>query len=998
LSGPDSPSPLRAAPAVFTIPAGSPFLDALADGILAQAGDGPDALTDYRIFLPTRRACRGLRDAFLRRGGGKPMLLPRLLPLGDMDEDELAISEAGDAAGGLSSADAPPGAEELPPAIPGLRRQILLTRLVLALRGGDTTPEQAAMLAAELGRLLDQVHTERLDFADLADLVPRDFAEHWQITLKFLTILTELWPAVLADEGCLDSADRRNRLLTLQAESWRKSPPQTPVIAAGSTGSIPATADLLSAIARLPQGCVVLPGLDRAARPITDPSHPQTGMQALLAKLGVKPADVPDWPAPSHPPVENPRRRLVNTALQPADATRGWHAEAAFTADCLDGVTRIDCPGPREEAGVVALMMREVLEADGTTAALVTPDRTLARRVATELRRWQVGVDDSAGQPLAHTPASAFLLLAGRMVAEGFAPVPMLAALKHPLAGCGRSLSQCRAEVRRLEIAALRGPRPAPGLDGLRAVLGEAAAEFDGLLGYLDQAGERFRNLVSAGEADAEALTDALIELAESLAATDEEPGADRLWVGETGEAAAAFIADLRDSAGALGALDGSRFPGLLEALMIGRSVRPRFGQHPRLHILGPLEARLIQTDVLILGGLNEGVWPPETQSGPWMSRPMMQSFGLPLPERRIGLAAHDFAQAFCAKRVVLTRASRVGGTPTVPSRWLLRLETLLAGSGLAGRFRPDSRWLDWFERLDAVPPEDSVQIQAPAPKPSVAVRPRRLSVTQIETWIRDPYAIFARHILGLKPLDPIDADPTAAERGIIVHGALERFTEEFPADLGPDALERLLRIGHKEFEETASQPGIRAFWWPRFERLARWFIEFEAARRAAGIRVQATEVDGNMKLDAPAGPFELVARADRFDRLADGSLAILDYKTGQAPSWPQVKSGLVPQLSLEAAMAAQGAFGGVDPAAVAELIYVRLTGARVPGEGRVLDKEIAEIAADALSGLARRIARFDDPKTPYRSRPRPMFARAFGDYDHLARVKEWATGGGGDE
>ncbi len=995
MSGPGTQSSLRAAPAVYTIPAGTPFLDALADGILARAGDGPEALTGYRIFLPTRRACRGLRDAFLRRGGGRPMLLPRLLPLGDMDEDELAISEAGESAGGLSGAGLPPGADELPPAIGGLRRQILLTHLVMAFRGNEIMPEQAAMLAAELGRLLDQIHTEGLDFADLAGLVPKDFAEHWQITLEFLRILTELWPAVLAEEGCIDSAERRNRLITAQAEAWRNAPPASPVIAAGSTGSIPATAELLSTIARLPQGCVVLPGLDRTAAPVAEPSHPQTGMQALLGRMGLKPADIPDWPAPNHPPAENARRRLINTALQPADATKDWHAEAAFPPDCLDGVTRVDCPGPREEAGVIALMMREALESDGRTAALITPDRTLARRVATELRRWNVGVDDSAGQPLAHTPAAAFLLLAGRMIAEGFAPVPTLATLKHPLAACGRPTAQCRAEVRRLEIAALRGPRPAPGLDGLRTVLGGKVADFEDLLGYLDAASADFRALVTAREGDAAELTDALIRLAEALAATDEDPGAARLWAGESGEATANFIGELRDSAGRLGPLAGGRFPAFLEALMAGRSVRPRFGQHPRLHILGPLEARLVQTDLLILGGLNEGTWPPETQSGPWMSRPMMQSFGLPLPERRIGLAAHDFAQAFCAGRVVLTRASRVGGTPTVPSRWLLRLETLLAGSGLAERFRPDGRWLDWFDRLDTVPDEETVRIPPPAPKPPVAARPRRLSVTQIETWIRDPYAVFARHILGLKPLDPLDADPTAAERGIIVHAALEKFAEAFPTELPPDALARLLEIGRREFDETASQPGIRAFWWPRFERLARWLVDWEVERRAAGIRVQATEAEGALEIDSPAGKFKLIARADRFDRRADGSLTIVDYKTGQAPSWPQVKSGLVPQLSLEAAMAERGGFSGIAAAAVAELIYLRLTGARIPGEGRILDKEVAEIAVKALEGLARRVARIDNPDTPYLSRPRPMFARATGDYDHLARVKEWSTGGG---
>ena len=1000
MTGLPSQVPRKTGPAVFSIPAGTPFVDALADGILAQAGERPEDLAKFRILLPTRRACRALRDAFLRRSNGRPILLPRLMPLGDMDEDELAISDAADLGPAEFAGGGPDGLGEVPPVISGLRRQILLARMVLAGGAGGRTPEQAVHLAAELGRLLDQVHTEGLGFGALADLVPAEFAAHWQITLEFLNILSAQWPEVLAAEGCIDAADRRNRLLAAQTGAWRHNPPDTPIIAAGSTGSIPATAELLDAIANLPQGCIILPGLDVEAddslRAAFEPTHPQFGMARLIERIGIGPGDVATWPAPNFATLPSERARLVFEALHPAGATHHWHETKSFGTDCLEGVARIDCPGPREEAGVIALLMRQVLETAGADAALVTPDRGLARRVASELLRWGVEVDDSAGLPLVQTPTAAFLRLVANMAAQAFAPVPTLAALKHPLAGCGRSLPACRTDVRRLEIAALRGARPASGLAGLRAVLGDDVSGFEDFLAGLENACAPFVELVSRPRAEMTALTDALIDMAEALAATDDETGASRLWVGESGEAVAGFLAELRESAKHLGEINPAYFPGLLDALMSGSVVRPVYGAHPRLHIWGPLEARLQQADTLILGGLNEGTWPPETHAGPWMSRPMMASFGLPLPERRIGLAAHDFTQAFCAQKVVLTRATRVEGTPTVPCRWLLRLETLLASSGMKGALTPEIQSLRWFELLDAT--GAAAPVSAPAPRPPVEDRPRRLSVTQIETWIRDPYSIFARRILDLEPLEPIDADPAAADRGIIVHGVLEEFAREYSGKLPPDAVEKLLEIGDRHFRKAASRPGVLAFWWPRFVRLANWFVAFEMARRAAGYNTVANEAAGKLEIESPGGRFTLTGRADRFDRTPEGFLSILDYKTGQAPSWKQVKSGLSPQLSLEAAMAVQGAFEGVEPAEVAELIYLRLTGGREPGEGRKLDKEIAEIAADAFEGLVRRIVAFDDADTPYLSRPCPMFVGRYNDYDHLARVKEWVTGEGDGE
>ncbi|MGE5504016.1 MAG: double-strand break repair protein AddB [Actinomycetota bacterium] len=967
---------------IHSIAPGQPFVDTLAAGLLAEAGDDPLALAEMEVLLPTRRACRALRDAFLRASRGRPLLLPRMRPLGDLDEEELALA-----------ADEP---FDLPPAIAPLERRLILARLVMAMgagRGGHApTPDQAALLAAELGRLLDAVQSERLDFARLARLVPEDFAAHWQVTLEFLKIVTELWPAILADLGALDAEDRVNRVITAQAERWRAAPPSHPVIAAGSTGSRPATADLLAAVAALPKGRVVLPGLDftldEASWQALDPAHPQYGMKQLLARLRVTRAEVRPFGHGTDP--RGARMVLLAEALRPAATCEAWRDLPAFGPEALAGVTRLDAPTPREEAGAIALMLRHALETDGRTAALVTPDRSLARRVAGELERWGIAIDDSAGRPLAGTEPGAFLRLAAAMVADDFAPHALLAGLKHPLAAGGMDAGAFRAMVRRLELAALHGPRPAGGTQGLRAAVDDPR-----LLAWLDELDALAAPFVAVMGRDTASLSElvrAHMEFAEGLAADDRLPGPARLWKGEAGEAAARFAAELADAAARMDfpAIPPSRWPALFDELMAGVAVRSNWDHHPRLHIWGPLEARLQQADLVVLAGLNEGTWPPEPEADPWMSRPMREAFGLPPFERRIGLSAHDFVQAAAAPQVVLSRSLRVEGTPTVPSRWLMRLDAVRRAAGLD--WPEDSMpWLDWAALLDR--PAAVRSAGPPAPRPPVDARPRRLSVTEIETWMRDPYAVYAKHVLGLKALDPIDADPGASDYGSMVHAALERFLKAYPDRLPDDAEARLLAIGRDEFEARVTSPALWAFWWPRFESIARWVATQERDRRPALAAIHA-EVKGALELDAPGGPFTLVAKADRIDVLKDGTLALIDYKTGKPPTVKEVAAGYAPQLPLEAAIARFGGFAGVPAAEASALLYWRLKGGEDGGEERTAGDDPAALAGEALDGLSALVAAFDDQNTPYEARPHPERAPKYSDYVHLARVREWATAG----
>ena len=969
---------------VYTIAGGKGFVDSLARGILRRYDSA--AIADMRILLPTRRACRALGEAFLRVTAGAPMLLPSMSPIGEIDEDEFLAAE-------FPSVEA----ADLPPAISPLRRRLLLAQMVMA-RGDIPGPAHAARLAGGIARLLDEAQTARVAFSDLENIVPDQFAEHWQQTLSFLRIVTEHWPSILLEQGCTDHADRRNRLIETQIARWNERPPDSPVIAAGSTGSLPATADLLVCVAAMKNGAVVLPGLDRSldgeSLEALEHGHPQFGMARLMNRMQAGAADVSDWEDSG--PFD--RFDLVNYALRPA-ATAAGFALPEGASRAFAGVRLIECPGSQQEALVIALLLREVVETPGKTAALVTPDRRLARRVAAELQRWNIDIDDSGGTPLADTRPGIFLRLAAGAIDAG--PVPLLALLKHPLAAGGRKPGEFRRLVRRLERTAIRGRQLQPGFAGLREtveMLPEGLSEeLIDLSRWLADAMAPFAEVAGAAEVDVRDLIEAHVVFAETLAASDSRTGAERLWASEEGARAAEFVDDLR--AESMLRIAGRDWPALFEVLMEGIAVRPAYGRHPRLNIWGLLEARLQQADLVVMGGLNEGVWPPESSPDPWMSRPMRAAFGLPPPERRIGLTAHDFVQGFSAPDVVLTRSSRVDGSPTVPARWLARLETLLssAGEGRAVLARWNGARDEWLHRqseLDQRAPK--ITPEPPAACPPVSARPARLSVTEIEMLQRDPYAVYARRVLGLRRLDPVSVVPGPAERGTIIHDAVDRFLKDIANDLPDDALERLLAIGREEFAPWLDRPGVRAFWWPRFERIAKWIVDQEAGLTGRVV-ARHTEVEGRLVIDRSGAPFELVGRADRIDALATGGYAIIDYKTGAVPSKRDVETGLAPQLPLEAAMVARGAFEGVPADSAVELSYWRLSGGDPAGEIREVGDDPLQLARDAFEGLGGLLEYYRDPETGYQARPDPEKAPRYSDYEHLERIQEWAAGGGGE-
>jgi len=966
-----------------SIAPGMPFLDALAAWWLAQAGDSPLAVADALFLLPTRRAARGLAEAFLRQTDGKPLLLPRIAAFGSLDEAPLAMD----------------GALSIPPAIAPQDRLAILTRMILAMNGDNGAPREAGRawtLAAELASLLDEAARAGIDLAEaLPGAAGPDWAEHWNVTLDFLQIVTRSWPDILAHEARTDVAARQIALLRAQSQAWQAKPPPGRVIAAGTTGAIPAVADLLRTVARLPGGLVVLPGLDldldEASWEKLDDSHPQASLRHLLAKLDSSRGDVlPLAPLAAVSPQS--RTDALRLALLPAASLHQWQGARPQLHD----MSRLAPADGQEEAQSIALVLREALETPSARAALVTPDRQLAQRVTAELLRFGIVADDSAGEPLAETPPAVFLRLLAQAVAEDLRPVPLLALLKSPFCAAGLARAQCLAQTRSLERQCLRGARPGPGIAGLRARQGDAD--------FLDRLATCLRpllDLASAATIAPDAWMLALVEAAEALAATDEASGAQRLWAGEDGSALAVHLAALTEALPRLPPQMPKNLPGLLDATLEGMAVRSRRGVrgrdgalHPRVFIWGLLEARLQSAELIVLGGLTEGVWPPATDPGPWLSRAMRAAIGLPSPEEQVGLAAHDFVSAACsAPRVILSCPRRHGDSPCVPSRWLVRLDALLQGAATPLPSHPAAAWARAIDR----PSGAATPVQPPSPSPPVALRPRRLSVTEIETWLRDPYAIYARHVLRLRALDPIEQSADAADYGRIVHDGMSRFLKRFGTAWPADALARLRADMDAALGEAGMRPALAAWWRPRLHRIAAWVAEAERDRRSRGPLAHiAAEVDGAWVFDAPAGPFTLRCRADRIERRHDASIAILDYKTGTPPTSADVREGRAPQLPLEAEMVARGAFGEALMGHVAELTYWHISGGREAGRAAPLFRSSeaeTQAAIDAArDGLRALVADFDTPSRAYLSQPSPGVAPRFSDYTQLARVAEWAA------
>ncbi len=974
-------------PAVFALPLGADVAAAFARGFWARAGADPLRVARMLVVVNTPRTARALEDALAEAAPGSA-LLPRIRGVESLGQDP-ALS---------------PGE---PPAIAPLRRQFRLIRLVegylAASEGPGASQARAVGLAQSLATLLDEldeavVSVGAVGAAALETLEGEAPAAHWQAHLAFLDLVRRVWPEIRRTEeaGAPDPKARQSAAVRAQIAAWRAAPPAAPVLAVGSTGAVASTAELLGAIARLPQGAVVLPGLDRGLGPDlwrvvaagAAPEHPQAPFARLLGALGRTPSEVPAWD-PEAPEPDGPggpaRARLLREVFRPAPVTDGWVAAApALAAEdggALSGVTLVEAPTARLEAGAIALAIREGLDRPGLRIALVTPDAQLARRVTAELGPLGVLPDDSLGRPLSSSPPAVFL----RLVAEAAAapePVGLASLLQHPLMRAGLSRGAHLAEARAYERAVLRAretgaPQKIPPWPGAT----EAGAAWLGRVrGALEPLAQGVRD-----RAPLSALLAAHVAAAEAL--SQEGEGPPEIWTGAAGQALAARLAHIQAEAGAYGAGPVPAYRSLLTQLVGAEEIRPDpAAPHPRVAILGPREARAQPADLVILGGLVEDVWPALPGEDPWLSRPMRAALGLPAPEARIGLSAHDAWHAMARREVILTRAARRDGAPVRPSRWLVRLESLLGGVGEGrGLAEIRGRGARLLARAEALhrPAEAQAPAPRPRPVPPAEARPRRLSVTEIEGLVADPYGVYVKRVLGLKALDPLGRPADALDRGEALHAVFQRFVEA-TAETWPGeaaAAARLAEAAETELAARIPWPDLRRLWRGRVARIAGWFLAREVLRREIGAPL-ALERKGQIRLPTEAGAVEIVARADRIDRLANGA-AIYDYKAGSPPSDRQIKAGRNQQLLIQAAMLARGGFDDLPPLAPQKGAYIGLSGQE---RGVTVSTEAAEAHMARVADL---VAHFLGG-APFLARARPDLAYDAADTDHLARRAEW--------
>ncbi|MEX0366315.1 MAG: double-strand break repair protein AddB [Ruegeria sp.] len=956
-------------PRVFAMPPGVDFPRTLVDGLRARTAHlPPEALARVQLVVNTRRMARRIRGLF---DAGPSCLLPRLSLVTDLGEHA--------------------DLTRLPPPVPPLRRRLELTQLIGKLL--DQQPDLAARaslydLADSLAALIDEMQGEGVSPDAIRQLDVSDMSGHWARAQAFIGIADRF---ISTDDSALDVQARQRRVVENLIERWQTDPPQRPVILAGSTGSRGTTLMLMEAVARLPQGALILPGYDfdqpdhvwsGLDDALLSEDHPQFRFRKLMRGLELSPSQIVRWTGDEPP--SPARNKLVSLALRPAPVTDAWMSEGPHLtnlAPAMADVTLIEAQSPRAEALAIALRLRRAAET-GQTAALITPDRMLTRQVSAALDRWNILPDDSAGLPLQLSPPGRFLRHVAGLFVKRLDGEALLTLLKHPLCHDGGERGAHLLHTRDLELDLRRNGPPFPDSVSLTGF----AIRKEMPEGWMRWLASHFCRQQVECELPLGEWVRRLRGLAQAISAgSTDETGT--LWDKNAGQKALAVITALEDEAAHGGAMTARDFADLLGALLAGEEVRDRDSPHPGIMIWGTLEARVQGADLLILGGLNEGSWPEAAAPDPWLNRQMRDKAGLLLPERRIGLSAHDFQQAIAAPEVWLTRATRSDDAETVPSRWLNRLINLLQGlpdaqgPEVLEEMRARGRqWLDWAETLEVAP--RLAPAERPSPRPPIPARPRQLSVTEIKRLIRDPYAIYAKHVLRLKPLDPLVQAPDALLRGIVIHEILEKFVKDSVLDNALLTREVFLNRADALLAEHVAWPTARKLWLARLERIADAFLAAEAIRSSDGGPV-AFEAKMKKRLDPL--DFTLVGRADRIDQTARGSLRLYDYKTGAPPSAAQ-QAKFDKQLLIEAALAEEGGFEGLDPMPVAQAVFIGMGGIykEVPAP---LDKEPP---AKTWADLRTLVDAYFQPDQGFTSRRMLHKDTDLGDYDHLARFGEW--------
>ncbi len=958
---------------VFFLPPGVDFPLHLVAGLLERMqGQPPEALARMTIFLSTSRMRKRVQQIFAESGA---MLLPRLHLITDL-----------------------PTLADLAAARPALRRRLQLAQLVAKLLDAqpDLAPRSSLYdLTDSLAGLIDEMQSEGVTPETISELDVSSHSGHWARSQLFLKLISPFFD----DPDDLDPESRQRLAVETLAQRWAVNPPNDPVIIAGSTGSRGTTLQFMQLVSSLPKGALILPGFDpdlaaevwnSMSDTLTAEDHPQFRFRRLLDRLGLTSTNTQEWHRAS--PQNQARNKLISLSLHPAPVTDRWLEEGPMLPDltiATQEISLVEAQSQRQEAMAIALILRESAQT-GKAAALVTPDRTLTRQVAGVLDRWGILPDDSAGRPLSLSAPGRFLRHVAGLSGEKLTSDRLLALLKHPLTCSGGNRGQHLLFTRDLELK-LRREGPAYP-DGIAIKAWAAATDKAELQVWAEWLATCLTGLEDAQSALLTDLVTRHRQLSEAFAAGPHQGSGD-LWLKEAGISALAVMDTLGDEAHHGGHFTPFEYRDLVLALLSREEVRDSVQPHPKIMIWGTLEARVQGAELVILGGMNDGIWPKMPPPDPWLNRQMRKDAGLLLPERQIGLSAHDYQQAIAAPRVVITRSKRNAESETVPSRWINRLLNLMGGlPNIQGPtaielMRARGRyWLEMAQALDEPTPEMKGDprlrpAKRPQPSPPLSARPDKLSLTSVSRLIRDPYAIYARYILRLSPLDPLRQTPDPRERGNLFHMILERFVRERIQDeRRDDAFRRLMRIAVEVLATETPFPAARVFWLARLERAAGHILTQDSKYNGTPL---AIEKQGAL-LIAPLA-FTLFGTPDRIDRLPDGKLLIIDYKTGAPPSEKQQRE-YDKQLLLAAAMAERGGFQDLGPSEVAMISYIGLGS----GEKAVETPISSELLEDVWNRFISLIAQYQAREAGYTSRRAVFQDRFEGDYDHLARYGEW--------
>ncbi len=966
----------------ITIPSSRPFLDTLAAELLKRYENNPLLLAGTLVLLPNRRSCRALKEAFLRQSRGRPCLLPDIQPLGELPDQSFGAWQV------------LPHESSSKVTLSVMRRQLLLTRMVMAAQP-TMHVAQAVEMAGDLAELMDEAARHDIAMNDLEKLVPDSLSAHWQKTLDFLKVITTHWPAILHENGWNDPVAAQHEQLRAVAAHWRALPPTFPVIAAGSTGSQPATAELLTVIARLPTGMVVLPAVDLQMEEeewrLLPPTHPQYALSRLLAGMNLSREELVPL-GEKETQDELKRQHWISHIFAPPEQTASWHGLTMPDEAAVKPIRVLTAATQQEEARMIAVVLREALQDPAKTAALVTPDRSLAMLVSNQMKRFGIDIDDSAGLAVMDMPEGVFLQLVTEFAASDLSPVALLALLRHPLCAVGLETAQCRNLSRRLELVCLRGVRRFETLEAMAQEVTDASLK--SLLGALSDIIRPLARALRTNRFSLFQLMSMHLAACEAIARTDAIPGDEALWQKESGRQLCTVLTELLREVQDFPEINPQHYAGWLRSMLSKAVYRPAYGKHPRLAILSPMEARLQSFDCLVLGGLNEGVWPAAATANAWMSRPMKHEFGLPPSERLIGQAAHDFYQLMGAREIFLSRARKVDGTVQVPSRWLVRMQTLIEGLSrdLWQTMQADDRYRLLGEAMDA--PAPIKPLAKPEPTAPAAYRPKSLSVTQLERFANDRYACYAETILRLRPLDELDEEPSQRQFGMIIHKALEQYVQRYASHVPENLSDALLECGRVAFAEMMKWPAVHAIWWPRFEALVPWIAEQEKLHRALSKSIFAEQKIA-WRVQPDNQDFKLTARIDRVEYRRDGSLAVIDYKTGAVPTQNQAQRADINQLALYAVMLRCGRadlslpFTSPDDYHRYSLHYWRLAShpKQCANQQLLIGLSEAEQKARLL------VEEYCNPDTVFASPEELGASSRYDPYEHLCRREEWGGG-----